>query len=452
MMNFLNFLTILLFASTTRTELIAKGDKKVLVLLDNANIKETHSKFFKSLTDKGFELDFKQADAASLTLFKYGERLYNHIIIFAPSVDEFGGQVKVEALANFVDDGGNLLVAAGDNLGEAIRDLTAEFGFELDEDTSRVVDHFHYDAKLDDGWHSTVIADSAALLKAPTIVGKPANAPLLFRGVALLPDKENPLVLEILRAPSTAYSHHPTRPISLFPSGIGRNIALIGALQARNNARVVVSGSLEFFSNQFFDATVNPAEGENQGSSSQSGKAGNADLAIALANWVFKESGVLKVGAVRHYREGEFSEPADYTIKDNVVYTIEITEKQGDKWVPYHGEDVQLEFVRIDPFVRTKLTRKDGKFVAHFVVPDVYGVYQFKVDYDRLGYTHLFSTTQVSVRPYKHTEYERFIGSAFPYYISALSMIAGTFLFVIVFNSFKDDEPASVPAKLKKEQ
>lgn len=30
---------------------------------------------------------------------------------------EFGGQVKVESLANFVDDGGNLLIAAGQNLG-----------------------------------------------------------------------------------------------------------------------------------------------------------------------------------------------------------------------------------------------------------------------------------------------------------------------------------------------
>ena len=31
-----------------------------------------------------------------------------------------------------------------------------------------------------------------------------------------------------------------------------------------------------------------------------------------------------------------------------------------------------------------------------FKLPDVYGVFQFKVDYNRIGYTHLFSTTQVS--------------------------------------------------------
>lgn len=29
-------------------------------------------------------------------------------------------------------------------------------------------------------------------------------------------------------------------------------------------------------------------------------------------------------------------------------------------------------------------------------VPDVYGVYQFKVEYNRVGFTRLYNTTQVS--------------------------------------------------------
>ncbi len=37
----------------------------------------------------------------------------------------------------------------------------------------------------------------------------------------------------------------------------------------------------------------------------------------------------------------------------------------------------------------------DGVFTAEFKLPDVYGVFQFKVDYDRIGYTHLSSITQV---------------------------------------------------------
>lgn len=415
-------------------------DRKVLVLLDNQSIKDSHSTYFKSLVDNGLDLDFKQADSSSLGLFKYGERLYSHVLIFAPSVEEFGGQVKVESLANFVDDGGNILVAGGQNLGEAIRELSAEFGFELDDESTRVVDHFNYDVKLDDGTHTAISASSDLLLQASTIVGSNAKKPLLFRGVALLPDKENPLSLEILRAPSTAYSSSSSRPAALFPAGVSSNIALIGAMQARNNARVVVSGSLDFFSNAFFEAGVNSIEIDDLTKNTQTQKSGNEELALALSLWAFQKSGVLKVGSVQHHRAGENATPSDYTVKDNVEYSIEILQLEGEKWVPFKGTDVYLEFVRIDPFVRTNMMRKDGLFVSKFVVPDVYGVYQFKVDYNRLGYTHLFSTTQVSVRPYKHTEYERFIGSAYPYYLSALSMIAGTFVFVLVFNSFKEDD------------
>ncbi|GAU98237.1 hypothetical protein RvY_09412 [Ramazzottius varieornatus] len=433
-------LLLTLLASIFKLSYSSVSDKKVLVLLDNQGIKDSHSRYFKALADNGFDLDYKQADSASLALVKYGERLYSHVLIFAPSVEEFGGQVKVESLANFVDDGGNILVAGGQNLGEAIRELTAEFGFELDDESTRVVDHFNYDTKLDDGTHTTIAVDSDLLLQAPTIVGSGTKKPLLFRGVALLSDKENPLSLEVLRAPSTAYSTSTSRPASLFPAGVSSNIALIGAMQARNNARVVISGSMDFFSNAFFDAAVNGAETEGLSKKTQAQKSGNEELALALSLWAFQKSGVLKVGLVQHHRAGENSTPSDYTVKDNVEYSIEITQRQGDRWIPFKGTDVFLEFVRIDPFVRTNMVAKDGVFVSKFVVPDVYGVYQFKVDYDRLGYTHLFSTTQVSVRPYKHTEYERFIGSAYPYYLSAISMIAGTFVFVLVFNSYKDDD------------
>ena len=37
----------------------------------------------------------------------------------------------------------------------------------------------------------------------------------------------------------------------------------------------------------------------------------------------------------------------------------------------------------------------DGLFVAKFKLPDVYGVFQFKVEYNRVGYTYLHSKTQV---------------------------------------------------------
>jgi oligosaccharyltransferase complex subunit beta len=63
--------------------------------------------------------------------------------------------------------------------------------------------------------------------------------------------------------------------------------------------------------------------------------------------------------------------------------------------VPFNGTDVQLEFVRIDPFVRITMKNKGGQLEAQFLVPDTYGIYKFIIDYNRVGYTHLFSATQV---------------------------------------------------------
>jgi oligosaccharyltransferase complex subunit beta len=171
-------------------------------------------------------------------------------------------------------------------------------------------------------------------------------------------------------------------------------------------------------------------------------KSGNEKLATALSKWVFKEEGVLKVGNVAHHRVGESTPPSAYTITDDVVYTIQILQLgPSGKWEAFSGNDVQLEFFRIDPFVRTTLKLADAKrgtYEARFKIPDIYGVYQFKVDYNRIGYTRLFSSTQVSVRPLQHTQYERFIPSAYPYYLSAFSMMVGVFLFSCVFLHHKD--------------
>ena len=46
---------------------------------------------------------------------------------------------------------------------------------------------------------------------------------------------------------------------------------------------------------------------------------------------------------------------------------------------------------------------------------------------------------QVSVRPLQHTQYERFISSAFPYYASAFSMMIGVFIFSFVFLYHKQE-------------
>ncbi|XP_028849091.1 dolichyl-diphosphooligosaccharide--protein glycosyltransferase 48 kDa subunit [Denticeps clupeoides] len=414
---------------------VARGDGKTLVLLDNPNIKDTHSMFFRSLADRGFDLTFKTADDPSLSLIKYGQFLYDHLIIFSPSVEDFGGNINVETITAFIDGGGNVLVAASSDIGDPLRELGSECGIEFDEEKTAVIDHHNYDVS-DPGEHTLIVADPENLLKAPTIVGKPTDKPILFKGVGMVADPENPLVLDILTGSSTSYSFFPDQPIKQYPHAVGKNTLLIAGLQARNNARVVFSGSLHFFSDAFFNAPVQKA----LPGSKRYEQPGNRDLAEALSRWVFKEAGVLRVGAVAHHPVGESTPPAAYTITDLVEYSIVIEMLSEGRWVPFDGDDIQLEFVRIDPFVRTYLKKNGGKYSIQFKLPDVYGVFQFKVDYNRLGYTHLYSSTQVSVRPLQHTQYERFIPSAYPYYASVFSMMAGLFVFSVVFLHMKEKE------------
>jgi len=402
---------------------------RVLVLLDNLAIKESHSTFFKILSDQGFSLTYKTADDPSIVLKKYGAFLFDHVVLFAPSVEEFGGSLNVEGVTEFIDAGGNVLIAGNSLTGDVLREVASECGFEADEEGNSVIDHLNFDVNLDGGKHTLIATDSANLIDSAPIVGdKKSLGPILYEGTGLMVDHENPLVLEILTASSTAYSHNPDEPITEYPHATGKGTVLVAGLQARNNARVVFAGSIDMFSDKLFGAQVSSWSGK------KAEKSGNQALAVALARWCFKLSGVLRVKGVNHHLAGESGPPAiAYTIKDDVVYSIDIEEYQDGKWVPYNGKDVQMEFHRIDPFVRLTLENKNGHFEGKFKVPDVYGVYQFKVDYIRTGLTRLVSTTQFSVRPLRHDQYERFISSAYPYYASAFSMMIGVLMFSVVF-------------------
>jgi len=408
---------------------------RVLVLVDHLSIKESHSIYFQSLKDRGFELTFKLADDASLSLFAFGRPKYEHLILFSPSVEEFGGSIHVQSITEFIDNGGNVLVAVDENVGEAIRELAVECGIEIDEEGAQVIDHLNYDLS-DDGSHTLIVAKADNLIDAKTIVGNRNQLnPILYRGIGMISDPKNPLVLDVMTGSSASYSFVPSKKISEYPHAVGRNTILISALQARNNARIVFVGSLDFFSDSFFQSSVKP-----KFDSKVYDKSGNEDLAVSLSKWVFKEEGVLRVTSVEHFIKGTKSAPEYYTILEDIEYWINIETYQNGKWVPFEATDVQLEFVRIDPFVRTTLKRQGDRYLASFRVPDVYGVYQFKVDYKRIGYTHLYSSTQVSVHPLQHTQYERFIVSAYPYYFSAFSMMAGVFVFSFVFLYYKEKD------------
>ena len=75
---------------------------RILVLVDNLITKETHSMYFKGLVAEGFVLTFKVADDASIIIKKYGSYLYDNLILFSPTVEEFGGALSAEVSVKYI--------------------------------------------------------------------------------------------------------------------------------------------------------------------------------------------------------------------------------------------------------------------------------------------------------------------------------------------------------------
>lgn len=62
-------------------------DRKVLVLLDDLSVKSSHSLYFQSLQSRGYDLDFKLADDPRVALQRYGQYLYDALILFSPTIE-----------------------------------------------------------------------------------------------------------------------------------------------------------------------------------------------------------------------------------------------------------------------------------------------------------------------------------------------------------------------------
>eukprot|EP00164_Ancoracysta_twista_P006696 GFYU01009377.1.p1 GENE.GFYU01009377.1~~GFYU01009377.1.p1 ORF type:complete len:485 (-),score=166.09 GFYU01009377.1:297-1583(-) len=398
--------------------------KRTLVLLDHPSIKTTHSQFFKSLKDRGFNLTFKAADDSSLALSEYGSYLYDQLVIFAPTVAEFGGSADVPAILEFIDQGGDLIVAGGTKVSEPVRELASECGVEFDDDDTNVLDHFNYDASDAGGAHNKIIANK--FTKSKVILPTQKNA-VLFKGTGMSIDDSSSLLTKVLVASDLAYSGNPAELLDEDVSNAGTDIALVVALQARNNARVLFAGSLDMFSDEYMTA-------EAQTTGGAASPAGNREFVIETSKWAFNERGVLRAKDVYHHLAGKTESQQIYTVNDQIDYSIHIEEWKEDRWVPYDADDVQMEFVMMDPKLRVNLVDTGkGLYSTSFAAPDVYGIYVFRIDYQRVGYSNLFFQTQVAVRPFRHDQFERFIDMAYPYYLSAFSMMGGFLLLSALF-------------------
>jgi len=400
---------------------IQPGGKRTLVILESLSQKVAYSTFFKNIESRGYKLDYHTEDE-SVNFRTYGEWNYDNLILFTPAATELPTGLSVKVVLEFIDEGNNVLIVGSSEIGKPIADIASDCNVEFDEEGTYSIDHFNYNTS-DSGQHTLLAVDTTNIVDAKIIFPKKVDAPVLFKGVAQDIEEDSPLLFCVLSGYETSYSFVPEEKIEDLHVA-GKKTCLVSALQARNNARVVFAGSPELFSDSYFNSPVQKNTGKSYP------KSGNEDFTRQLTEWLFQERGILRAVNVAHHKVGEKEAPFTYTIKDEVEYSAQIQEWNGKEWVPLLADDVQLEFRMLDPYVRTTLKHdKNGKYTTSFKLPDVYGVFTFKIEYTRRGYGGLTSITRTPVRPFRHNEYERFIASAYPYYASAFSMMGGLFLF-----------------------
>jgi oligosaccharyltransferase complex subunit beta len=417
-----------------RTVRTPSANPRTLVILDRDELQQTHSEFFAQLTTRGHVLTFVEAGAdPTLKLARYGSFFYDNLILMAPTSEDLGEAITVDSVQAFIDDGRSVLIVGNEKVSEAVRELATELAsVDFDEPNTKVQDHVQFasGSELHDLVIGTIQAGSSR------IVGGISKAPVVFRGIGHIAQPSN-LLTGVLTGSPTAFSYALDKPVTEYPAATGSDVLLVSAMQTAGNARVVFSGSLDLFSNDLFQAKV------SGGSVKSATKSGNSEFAKSLSMWAFHERGVLRARDLQHHKIGAEDDmtPTSYRVSDEIAFQIVLEEYDGEAhaWKPFQGADVQLEFTMIDPYIRT-LLKSNGKGVysTNFTVPDVYGVYKFVLNYHRLGYSYLDLAHTISVHPFRHDEYERFIDVAYPYYAGAFTMMAAFFVFGVVFLYHKE--------------
>lgn len=91
----------------------------------------------------------------------------------------------------------------------------------------------------------------------------------------------------------------------------------------------------------------------------------------------------------------------------------EIAEFHDGSWRPFTANDIQFEAIMLDPYVRTTLKPRAAEkgassreFAGHLRLPDQYGVFTFKMDYRRRGYTWISAKETISVVQFRREQHE----------------------------------------------
>lgn len=418
-----SFILLLVICSAALGNAFQGNSNVILVVLEDEDLQTTHSRFIDSIKTIGKTVDIKLASSKSFDLHVDGEYIYDAVVLLCPTAPKMEKKLPVDALIRFVDAGRDLFVAAGHGYSEYTAKVASSIGVDLDYKRNKMTDHRYVFQPLDDGSHTFIRA--GGLVQSRYLFGGDeieAND-IVFSGPGATLFTDNELVDNVIWGSGSCYSTDPSaKPITKIPRVAGSASVLAAALSTRTQSRASYFGSIDSLSNDVFD---------------EAGRKHETALTSFLA-WTVGHAGVLRARNLVHSSISDNGDLAnEYRVKDTIKFSIDVEEWNGAEavWMPYLADDMQVEFVMLNPWVRKRLqssVHKNGTYEATIPVPDQIGVYKFNIQYFRPGVSPIMMSKVVPVRPYLHNEYERFIGMASPYYASSFSMLIGVLLMGLV--------------------
>lgn len=90
----------------------------------------------------------------------------------------------------------------------------------------------------------------------------------------------------------------------------------------------------------------------------------NREFVSNVLDWNFGLKGILRVSRVSSTNQGAAGEQiSEIRIKDILEYEVELLSYDHalKKWLPYIADDLMLEFIMLDPYIRMPLAHQQGK-------------------------------------------------------------------------------------------
>ena len=302
--------------------------RQVLVVADDADgLESTHGGLLRALRAAGGQLKLASTRSAAAGLRgKGGRYLYDAVVLLAPSADALSSALDADAVAAFVDAGGDALLTIEPSSGRALREMAYELGVDCGAPGAALRDHVNYNAAAEgkqvageEELELEILSDE--VMREAWVVGEGVAreslwAPVACRGcVPLYVDERSELGARVLLAPPSAYAAAPAPSRGArAPASEPARHALVAMLQARNGARAVVAGGAHMLSDTAFEAAV-----ALPGGGASHAKSGNEQLAAELIAWLMHARGHLRASPLRHSRPGESASPDAYRVGEEMV-------------------------------------------------------------------------------------------------------------------------------------